>query len=218
MKALINVALVVFVVLVVYDIFWQERPRELRFTAPQPTSAQLDSRLQITSVTYDLQSHSVKGTMSLFVEAKDDRNIDNVAFSPSDSGWREWLTAGSKQAKREDAGETAGNCQLQLSEELEKGKSIASATLECKDIALAKGAGTEEIWYPFDTYHVAIAPSACINSIDGSCGKLSQAQAASLTSVGVSIGDQNLVGDLTKDSSSPDSYVLTLRRRFLSGW
>jgi len=213
-KRLITFLLVGFVLLVVYDLVFQERPRKLQIDGSPLSGAQLDAKLQVKGAKYDLQSHSVKGIFNLYVRAVDDRNIDSVAFSPADTGSREWLAVISRKGKLEEASQRLGDCQLQLSEELEKGKPVSSATFECKEMVMSNDSGAQEIWYPFDSYQVVMAPQACINSLDGTCGKSSKAQLAPISSFSVVIADSSLIGEVNRDLAKTDSYVLTLKRRF----
>jgi len=204
------VVIVAFVVLITIDFVWWERPKNLRVDNGPDTGGQVTAQVELKSLIYDLPSHSFKATTTLYLKAVDDRNIDNVAFSLVDAGSREWLAVEKKRTA--DAAVQAGDCQLQLSEELDKNRPVSSASLECKDTVLATSSGTEEIWYPFDSYPLQIAPAICINSSDGACGQSSKAQTVLICSVGVVIADQNLIGRLQK-GSRPDSYVLILKRR-----
>jgi hypothetical protein len=74
------------------------------------------------------------------------------------------------------------------------------------------GSGTNEILYPFDSYPLRLAPVICVNSSDGACVPASNAQAVRINSVAVLIADQNLIGDIQRDSK-PNSYLLTFKRR-----
>ena len=208
-------AMLGFMLLFAYDLFFLETPKKLQIDSSPPTGAPLDAAVQEKGVRYDPQSHSVKGTFNLYLRAVDDRDFHSVAFSPAYAGMREWLAIISKERRLGGAAaQQVGDCQLQLSEEMAKGNPVSSATFECKETVISSDSGGKEIWYPFDSYRIVMAPVACINTLDGACGKSSQAQLAVISSFSVLIGDQNLTGKLVRDSAKPDTYVLTLKRRF----
>src|SRR2546425_1901091 len=112
-KKQITLALVAFGLLVLYGLICQEPPRKLQIDSSPPQGAQVNARLQAKGVRYDLQSHSVLGMFNLYIRAADDRDIDNVAFSPTSAGSREWLAIVAKTGKLEAATHQVGDCQLQ---------------------------------------------------------------------------------------------------------
>jgi hypothetical protein len=212
MKKLMKLMILALVVVGLLVAVLKDWPKKLQIDASPASGSQINADLQVSGTKYDFQSHSVKGVFGLYLKAIDNRNIHDVAFSATDTGTRDWQTAERNGAPA--TARQAGECQLQSSEEDEKGKPVSSATFDCKEAVMASGSGAEEIWYPFDSYRATIAPMACINSKNGACGKASKAQPVFISSLNVVIGDQNLIGELSKDSTKDDNYLLRLRRRF----
>src|SRR5438270_8440334 len=125
MKKLMILALVVVGLLMAAFKDW---PKKLQIDTSPTSGSQVNAELQVSRTKYDLQSHSVKGVFSLYLKAIDNRNIHDVFFFQAEDGIRDWQTA--ERSGAPVAAQQAGECQLQGSEEDEKGKPISSATFD----------------------------------------------------------------------------------------
>lgn len=213
LKGLTVIGALAFVCAIGYDAVVEEPQESLQTQVTSPLPCEVNGELSVTGIRYDLQSHSVSGTVNLYVKRKNDKDIDSVALSIADTGIREWRAASNKEGPLQRATQQENGCKLQLSEEDEGEKRVSAATLECKNVEMLGGSGANEIWYPFDSYRISTSPQACINSSTGACYTGSKGVGVSIKSLTFTIADPNLKGELSVDPAHPGVYHLILKRR-----
>lgn len=161
-----------------------------------------------TGLKVDVRSRSATAIVKVDLEAPDSSmDFRTVSLSPAISdtatGNRAWLST-----SLQDCGFTTGN------ELAANGERVSRATVECNEMPIGVVAERREIWYPFDSYHVALQPVACANSSLGFCDQQDPSN-VEIRKINVSMANtsatQTFMADVVGDPST--GYSVVLRRR-----
>jgi len=203
MRKLITAGLLAVILLFIYDFFFKEFPSPLIVQSSETSQSTYHGKLQLLNVKYDLQAHKIKTDIRLELGATNNAPINSVSFSPIERGnkqGRSWLLSAAQDCKMETFDRSEGGS-----------KPVSVATFDCPDLMLTDRVSAQEIWYPFDSYEMPIYPRACVNNSGGACtGKDNTA----IDAFEAIVADQNFVGVLDNNKSTPGGYTLTLSRKF----